>query len=485
MGTHRYLPYDTESRTRVHTCGMAGILLAVLSLLPQQVELQPFGIEVVDAATGRGVPLVELETVHGVVYVTDSAGRAAVLEPGLEAESTWFHLRSHGYRVPADHFGNRGFRAVVQAGGRHRVEIERVNLAERLYRVTGAGIYRDSVLLGEAAPLEQPLLSGGVLGQDSVVNALYRGKLWWFWGDTNRAAYPLGQFAVSGATSRLPADGGLRPEVGIDLDYFVDEKGFSRKMCPIEGPGPVWIFGLMVVEDEGRERMVAHYSRMQDLGTVLEHGIVVWDDEQERFVKAGEFPLDAKLHPRGQTLKRTIDGEDWYYFLTPFADVRVRARMADILNPQAYEAIGGEPAGEAARFLTDAESGEKVLTHGGSIAWNAHREKWVMIALQAWGKTMVGEVWYAEADAPEGPWSSARKIVTHDDYSFYNVRHHPYFDDGRYLYFEGTYTAMFSGAKVRTPRYDYNQIMYRLDLDDPRLRELASGADLEAPPRYD
>ena len=38
-----------------------------------------------------------------------------------------------------------------------------------------------------------------------------------------------------------------------------------------------------------------------------------------------------------------------------------------------------------------------------------------------------------------------------------------------YLYFEGTYTHTFSGNEHRTPRYDYNQIMYRLDLDDPRL----------------
>ena len=37
------------------------------------------------------------------------------------------------------------------------------------------------------------------------------------------------------------------------------------------------------------------------------------------------------------------------------------------------------------------------------------------------------------------------------------------------VYFEGTYTASFSDAKERTPRYDYNQIMYRLNLDDPRL----------------
>ena len=42
-------------------------------------------------------------------------------------------------------------------------------------------------------------------------------------------------------------------------------------------------------------------------------------------------------------------------------------------------------------------------------------------------------------------------------------------DDGRFVYFEGTYTATFSGTSVKTPRYDYNQILYRLDLDDPRL----------------
>jgi hypothetical protein len=38
------------------------------------------------------------------------------------------------------------------------------------------------------------------------------------------------------------------------------------------------------------------------------------------------------------------------------------------------------------------------------------------------------------------------------------------------IFFEGTYTHTFSGsAENATPRYDYNQIMYRLNLDDPRL----------------
>jgi len=52
---------------------------------------------------------------------------------------------------------------------------------------------------------------------------------------------------------------------------------------------------------------------------------------------------------------------------------------------------------------------------------------------------MLGEVWYAEADRPEGPWVKAKKIMTHDKYSFYNPKQHPQFTsgDGRYVFFEG------------------------------------------------
>ena len=37
------------------------------------------------------------------------------------------------------------------------------------------------------------------------------------------------------------------------------------------------------------------------------------------------------------------------------------------------------------------------------------------------------------------------------------------------LIFEGTYTMQFADRPPPTPRYDYNQILYRLDLDDPAL----------------
>src|SRR5205085_11932923 len=103
---------------------------------------------VVDDQTGRGVPLVELRTVHEIRYYTDSNGVVAFHEPGLMGQAVFFHVRSHGYEFPKDGFGLRGKALQVTPGGSATLKIHRLNLAERLYRVTGAGIYRDSVLAG-------------------------------------------------------------------------------------------------------------------------------------------------------------------------------------------------------------------------------------------------------------------------------------------------------------------------------------------------
>ena len=114
-----------------------------------------------------------------------------------------------------------------------------------------------------------------------------------------------------------------------------------------------------------------------------------------------------------------------------------------------------------------------VQAHAASVRWNDYRRRYVMICQELHGSpSLAGEIWYAEADAPEGPWRWARKIVSHRDYTFYNPCQHAFFDSdgGRLIYFEGTYTAEFSGARDRTPRYNYNQVLYRLDLSDPRLK---------------
>jgi hypothetical protein len=62
-------------------------------------------------------------------------------------------------------------------------------------------------------------------------------------------------------------------------------------------------------------------------------------------------------------------------------------------------------------------------------------------------------------------------VLRHKQYNFYNPAQYAFSDqdDGRLIYFEGTYTLSFAAGDVPTPRYDYNQIMYRLDLGDPRL----------------
>ena len=45
----------------------------------------------------------------------------------------------------------------------------------------------------------------GILGSDSVQNAVYQGRMFWAWGDTNVPQYPLGLFhTVSASTAIQP-----------------------------------------------------------------------------------------------------------------------------------------------------------------------------------------------------------------------------------------------------------------------------------------
>jgi hypothetical protein len=127
-------------------------------------------------------------------------------------------------------------------------------------------------------------------------------------------------------------------------------------------------------------------------------------------------------------------------------------------------AVPGKPA--APTHFTDVQTGENIPVHCDAIAWNEYRQRWIATL-----ERDPGEVWYAEADSPTGPVVYAARVAVHGKYTFYWPAPHPFFDQdrGRLVYFEGTYTSAFSGNPVITPRYDYNQIMYRVALDDPRL----------------
>jgi len=482
-----------------------------------------FRITVVDQDTGRGVPLVELRTVNEVRFYTDSNGIVAVGDPELMGQKVFFRVTSPGYQFPADNMGYRGLVAAVTPGGSVVIQIKRDNIAERLYRITGAGIYRDSVLTGQQAPLRQPLLNGQVMGQDTVEVTPYQGKLYWFFGDTNKPSYPLGQFATSGATSLLPGKGGLDPDAGVDLTYWVGTEGFSRPMIPLPKPlGPIWVGGLFTMKDGDRPHLFTRYTEISHGESVVADGLAEFNDEKAVFEPVCTYPKEAPLRPEGHPFLAENGGQRYLYFqatvMGAFPLVRAvpdRAHVTDAARFEAFTclapgarfqgsdtrldraadghliwgwkrdtaplgedqadklvAAGKMRADERLNALRDVDTDEPVLSHGGSVFWNPYHKRWILITTQVYGKvSYLGEIWYAEADTPVGPWLYARQVVTHGGYTFYNPTQHPFFDSdgGRLVYFEGTYTDTYSKIKDLTPRYNYNQLMYRLNLADSRL----------------
>ncbi len=501
---------------------LAAFLLLALNC--RCVADEPMEIHVTDAATGRGIPLAELVTVDDVVYVTDNAGRVALDEPQLQGQTLFLKPRSPGYLSRKDGFGIEGVRITVKPGDKVTIPLERSNIAERLFRITGRDLYRESLQLRSPVPIRHPLSNGLVAGQDSVQTAVYQGRLHWFWGDTSRLSYPLGLFRTAGAVSDLPKEGALPASAGIDLEYFTGPDGFARAMVRLpESEGVVWIQGLVVVPDEsGRERMVCSYSRRRGLEQPLQQGHLVWNDHEAVFEKLSDIPLEEtwrllQAHP----IRQVMDGREYLVCGNPFPTVRVPAELQAISHPEVWEAwtcvdAAADPRGlkpartpagqldwgwrkavpvsqqleerwlreglvqpEELRFLPQnaGKPGQRVLFHGGSVCWNSWRKRWVLIGnAQHWERgatSFLGEVYYSEAESPQGPFLQALLIATHPGQSFYNPCQHVEFDEqsGRCILFEGTYTSMFTNSPP-TPRYNYNQLMYRLDLGDVRLQEV-------------
>jgi hypothetical protein len=99
----------------------------------------------------------------------------------------------------------------IEPGKARTIPIRRTMIAERLYRLTGEGIYRDSVLAGLRVPAKEPLLNAEVLGQDTVSATIYRGGIFWIWGDTIGPAHANFNVSWPQATARRPGGGSELP----------------------------------------------------------------------------------------------------------------------------------------------------------------------------------------------------------------------------------------------------------------------------------
>ncbi|WP_460184014.1 hypothetical protein [Thermopirellula anaerolimosa] len=427
-------------------------------------------IEVIDEE-GWPVPLVELRTVHQVRFVTDNAGIIAFDLPELMNREVWFDVIGHGYEVPADGFGNRGVRLTPQPSTSLRVTVRRTLPARRLGRLTGAGRLAESRRLGLV--VDDP--ETGILGCDSVQNAVYRGKLFWFWGDTNLAHYPLGIFQTTGATTDIMPGKVDAPPISVSYEVFRDTAGRPRGVAPMPGEGPTWISGVVCLRDrEGQEHLGCAYAKIRPPLEAYRWGLALWNDARQKFEsvrilweKAEEKSPQPPPLPQGHAVFWEDEANSkWVLFGDPFPSLRCPATFEAWQDPSQWETL------ESPQFLWDAEHRNKVVPHRGAIAWHPWRGRWVAVFTQQFGKpSAFGELWYAEASRPTGPWGKAVKIVTHDNYTFYNPAIHPEFtpEGSPSLFFEATYTRQFADHASATPRYDYNQILYRLDLDDPRL----------------
>lgn len=442
--------------------------LTLLGLVSSLTAAEPCRIEVVDGENGWPVPLVELRTNHHVSFYTDNAGVVAFDLPELMGIETWFTVVADGYEVKADGFGYRGFRFVPEAGGNPIVKVDRTMIAKRLGRLTGAGLFSESQRLGEHPDWKE----SGILGSDSIQSAVHRGRLFWAWGDTIVPKYPLGLFHMSSATTSTSPLQSFEPPLRLALDYFRDENGMVRNVANVapNDPGPTWVGGYVSLPAaDGEPRLVGHYAKIEPPLASYRTGLCVWNDAAENFEsvkvlwdkeKDGETePASPVGHPAIWT---DTDGKEWLLFGNPLPTMKMPATYEAWLDPEQWEVIKPQEKLESA-------DGGKVKPHSGSIAWNDYRKKWVTIFVEYFGKpSPLGEVWYAESDSPMGPWGTAVKVLSHQDYTFYNPRIHPTLtpEGSPILLFEGTYTELFSRAKKSTPRYDYNQILYRLDLDE-------------------
>lgn len=421
---------------------------------------EPCRVEIIDKENGWPVPLVELRSVHDSIHVSDNLGLVAIDDPDLLDREVYFHVKGHGYGVAKDGFGYEGVRATLKAGGKFRIELERRNLAKRLGRLTGAGLFAEGEKLG-IPPL---LPETGVFGCDSVLTASLGDRVFHLWGDTMLPGYPLGIYHSAAATTPLQPLKKFEPPVAMPYTLLHSKEGKPRGVAKLPGDGPTWL-GAMV--SFPGEELGATWSKIRNHLEEYEVGICTWDAVKKNFVSErtlwksadGKKPLILRGHPVRWQDK---DGKQWLLFGDPFPEARCPDDFESWKNPITWEKIERASSAHTA-------SGEEIKPHRGAIAWNAYKKRWVAIFTQKDGKpSRLGEIWYAESESPLGPWQKATKVLTHDNYTFYNPRIQTDLtpENASFILFEGTYTAEFADHARPTPRYNYNQILYRLDLDD-------------------
>src|SRR5262249_4799602 len=153
------------------------------------------------------------------------------------------------------------------------------------------------------------------------------------------------------------------------------------------------IEGLFTLKDpEGRERLLATYTVQQGLKPPDECGVAAFQDGKQQFEPMFQYPCRKESHRSSHPFLYR-DGAVEYWYLYPWLRV-----------PNDWNAVRDIARWEQRDFHPPVNA-----TRASAAAWNQYRKRFVLLSENT------GEVWYAEAERPEGPYGTAVKIVEHHD----------------------------------------------------------------------
>lgn len=476
-----------------------GAFLTATGTLPAPSQI--FTLLVLDRKTNRALPGAQVITPHRT-YVTDSSGAAAIYETGVMNSHITVTLAADGYvtatGVPIDPTPGLTRQATIDP--------DASQIAIRLYRINGPGIFRDRVLLGQSSSQG---LNADMMSQDGPMTTIYQGRVYWTFGDTNHESAGHSNYRGSAAASSVPDD----PERWFPLTYVHQIDGREASIAPaseFDNEGALaWPGGLASVPDAGGTERLYSTFRIMNPRTgfdTLALGLGRYNDTTHIFERKLWFDLARPTQPGAHAFKVTSGTQSFLYYenLT-----RIAATEDGLLHPENYETFTPlRPDGTAEhddtgriryrwRAQTAELSGDNVTGSGASNRerlygelrdarlepgaphrvpikasardYNSFRKRYVEVITEDQPAFVpLDATWYTEADTPMGPWVYARRITGAGSRSIYNPTIAPLRkNDGAQLFFAAVYAAPYIPTPP-LPYYNYSVVMHMLDVSDLR-----------------
>jgi hypothetical protein len=475
-----------------------GAFLTATGTLPAPGQM--FTLLVLDGKTKRALPGAQVIMPHRT-YVTDSSGAAAIYETGVMNSHATVTLAADGYVTAT------GVSVDLTPGLTRQVTIDpdASQIAVRLYRINGPGIFRDRVLLGQSSSQG---LNADMISQDGPMTALYQGRVYWTFGDTNHESAGHSNYRGSAASSAIPVDA----ERWFPLGYVHQIDGREAAIAPVsefDNDGALaWPGGLASVPDaRGTERLYSTFRIMNGKTgfDTLALGLGRYNDTTHVFERKLWFDLARPTQPGAHAFKVNDGAQSFLYYenLT-----RIPASEGGLLHPESYEAftplqpdgtaehddtgriryrwrtqtaelgsdnVAGSGASNGERLfgqLRDArlEPGapHRVPIKASARDYNPFRKRYVEVITEDQPNFVpLDATWYAEADTPMGPWVYARRITGAGSRSIYNPTIAPFRNNDAQILFAAVYAAPFIPAPP-LPYYNYSVVMHMLDVNDLR-----------------